>query len=345
MRSFQFPERVQSFFDLIHYQSTKSIQLWCHKNADIDSFGAAIGLYHLLKTMKKSLQLSIHVDSCSVVTKAFIDVLGVYINLSNFEKLPKSDMIVVIDFSNPETINSSWNSLSGFKVIIDHHEAIKKPPLTDECVCESDFVATCEIITALYVYTGIPIPPPIANYLLAGIIYDSQRFRLGDKDLFSSTNVLLRNGGDYQLIIKTLERPRPLSERIARIKAAQRMKKVRINGVVLLFSYVRSFEASAARALLNLGGDIALVVSERIDETRISIRASLRIVEKTKINICNQICIPLAEKFGGTGGGHEGAGGVNLKRKIEYAQILDAVLNIISNINTLVEQDTPDSTE
>jgi nanoRNase/pAp phosphatase (c-di-AMP/oligoRNAs hydrolase) len=345
MRSFQFPERVRSFFNLVHRQSTKSIQLWCHKNADIDSLGAAIGLYHLLKTIKKSLQVSIHVDSCSEITKAFIETLGVPTDLSNIYSSPESDMIIIVDFNTPEMISSEWNSYSGLKVIVDHHELDDKEVIADLYISEVNYIATCELITALYEYIGVHIPPFVANYLLAGIIYDSQRFRLADKDLFLSTNFLLEKGGKYSLILRTLEQYPPFSERIAKIKAAQRMKKIQFGEIIVLCSFVRSFEASAARALLSLGGDVALVVSERADETRISVRATSQIVKKTRINVCNHICLPLAKKFGGTGGGHEGAGGVNLKGKIKYAQVLDAILNLFSNINSLTKLNTLNSRE
>ncbi|MFX1511299.1 MAG: bifunctional oligoribonuclease/PAP phosphatase NrnA [Promethearchaeota archaeon] len=335
MRNFQYPEKVRSFFTLLHRQTTKSVQLWCHKNADIDSFGAAIGLYYLLKTIRKDLQISIHVNSYSELTKACIDALGLNISLSDHLAIPKCDIVVIVDFNNPEMIYSEWGSLTAFKVIIDHHEKVSKEEIADIYISETKFVATCELLIALYVHAKILIPTFVANYLLAGILYDSQRLRRADHDLFIAIDLLLKRGGDYSKVLRILDRYPSLSERIARIKAAQRMKRINLGEFILLASYVHSYEASAARALLAIGGDIVLVVSERVDETRISVRATSHIIEKIGINVCNQICVPLAKKFGGTGGGHEGAGGVNLKRKVKYDQILDTVLQIFSKMDTL----------
>ena len=54
-----------------------------------------------------------------------------------------------------------------------------------------------------------------------------------------------------------------LSEKIARLKASQRMKVYRKGDWIIATAEVSSFQASVARGFLNLGADVAIIVGEK----------------------------------------------------------------------------------
>jgi len=98
---------------------------------------------------------------------------------------------------------------------------------------------------------------------------------------------------------------------MARLKAAQRMQLHDIGGWTVATSNVGSFQASAARALLGLGADVAVVAGRDKRRLRASMRATERFYRETSIHLGRDIALPLGEEFGGAGSGHPTAAGVN----------------------------------
>ena len=109
----------------------------------------------------------------------------------------------------------------------------------------------------------------------------------------------------------TSERGR--SESIARLKAAQRMQLHQFGGWTLVTSNVSSYQASAARALIGLGADVAFVVGRDKGALRASIRATDRFYAETSVHLGRDVAMPLGEEFGGAGSGHTTAAGLNGK--------------------------------
>ena len=152
----------------------------------------------------------------------------------------------------------------------------------------------------------------IARSLISGIIFDTRRFLYSDQKLFECISYLLSSNPEAYLEAQTLfSSSKSISERTACLKAAQRMKRIQIDDSILLISHVSSYEAAAARSLIFLGGDIAIVIANRKTETRISLRMSSEFQEKTKLSLGKDVVPALIAKFGGTGGGHDAAAGYN----------------------------------
>jgi nanoRNase/pAp phosphatase (c-di-AMP/oligoRNAs hydrolase) len=105
--------------------------------------------------------------------------------------------------------------------------------------------------------------------------------------------------------------PMDLSERIARIKASKRAKIVRIDKWIIALSQVSAYQASAARALIDIGAHIAAVAGQKDKEVEISLRCTREFTEKTRIHLGKDIAKPLGEALSGMGGGHAMAAGVN----------------------------------
>jgi nanoRNase/pAp phosphatase (c-di-AMP/oligoRNAs hydrolase) len=102
-----------------------------------------------------------------------------------------------------------------------------------------------------------------AKALLAGIIFDSKFLSIGSADMFKSVSSLLEVTWDISKVRELFSSGYTVPEKIARIKAAQRMSYNRINGWVIAFSELGSFQSSGARVLISLGADVAVVTGTR----------------------------------------------------------------------------------
>ncbi|MEM1767109.1 MAG: DHHA1 domain-containing protein [Candidatus Bathyarchaeia archaeon] len=124
-------------------------------------------------------------------------------------------------------------------------------------------------------------------------------------------------GINAQELLPLLSLPMDFSEKVARLKACRRSKMFRINDWIVVVSHVSAYQASAARALIDLGADVAAVAGQRNDNLEVSIRCTRDFHEKTGIHLGRDIAKPLGEFLQGMGGGHATAAGVNGIGEIE----------------------------
>ena len=95
------------------------------------------------------------------------------------------------------------------------------------------------------------------------------------------------------------------------------MKYVEVGKYLVLFSEVSSFQASVARTLLDIGGDVGIAYGLNEKETRISVRSTQRFFKETKIDLGSILSEISGEQNnntgtspdlpGATGGGHSTA--------------------------------------
>jgi hypothetical protein len=111
--------------------------------------------------------------------------------------------------------------------------------------------------------------------------------------------------------------PIDLSERLARLKAVGRAKIHRIGEWVVAMSEISAFQASAARALLDVGADVAIVGGVKDGELRISLRSTQVFFEKTGLHLGRDIAAAIGSEIEGAGGGHGMSAGVNGKGDLE----------------------------
>ena len=172
----------------------------------------------------------------------------------------------------------------------------------------------------------------IATILLIGIIFDSRRFKHISQDTFKIVQFLIENGGNYDEALSILHQPMQVSEKIARIKGATRLKYYKVNNYIFAISYVSSFESSLARALINLGADFALTIAVQQDyEIRISMRCTSIFSSKNKINL-GEIANKITNIFEGSGGGHSTAAGINLFPTDKLPKEIDSIIDYFSNL-------------
>ena len=316
-----------------------------HKNADPDAIASSYALIELLKETKAGIKTYfILPEGLSAASKRLIENLKISIEMLQPKKLDNEiikniDSIFIVDTCSPEQlgvlkdiIQERANKAKIF--IIDHHFPHKD--LVDIAYAPlvlNDARATSEIVFLLYEKLGIPLSKEAANMLLAGIVYDTRHFILARPETFNIVAGLIKSGANYPTILKALQTKMDISERMARLKAAQRMHIHKINNWIIVTTNVGAYEASAARAILDLGADVAFVASEDKGEVRVSVRAKEDFCKSTGIHFGRDVMKPLGEFLRGGGGGHETAAAASGKGSAELALIkcLELLRNLLKS--------------
>ena len=296
------------FFEFLReYQNM--VILVMHSQADLDAVGSAIALTHLIRVINPNLIIRTLEPELSTLGEKLLDISNFQFDPIKIDQVTPPSLLILLDTNN---IDSNLIASKNQFVIIDHHiRTVLEVEVTFDFQFET-FRATAEIIASLYYHAKVSLTPQIIKSLLAGIVFDTRRFLYADRELFDCVNFLLRNNSDaYSETLNLFSSSRSYSEKLACIRAAQRMKRHQINDKILLFSYVSSFEAAAARSLIFLGGDIAIVIANRKQETRISFRTTQNFPKETGLSLGRDIIPNLIDRFGGTGGGHDSAAGYN----------------------------------
>ena len=130
-------------------------------------------------------------------------------------------------------------------------------------------------------------------------------------------------------VVQAIERPfYDRSRVIANLKAARRSEHFEFGPFILARTRVGAFEASAARNLVSMGADIALVAGEDGGSTSVTGRVSRRALDAGfHLGKFFQV---LAERTGGDGGGHAGAAG--FKAPMPVGAVEEQVLELAREV-------------
>lgn len=179
-----------------------------HRNADMDSFGASIGIARAAKNRNKKgyIVLSGVNPSIKNIYERMEAEAPEYLNLiltpeEAIQKLDESSLLVVVDNHKPSyTEAPELLELTDKIVLIDHHrrgaEFIEDPILT---YLEPYASSTCELVTEILYYMSdkMEISRFEADALLAGITVDTKNFtfQTGVRT-FEAASILKRAGAD-----------------------------------------------------------------------------------------------------------------------------------------------------
>jgi nanoRNase/pAp phosphatase (c-di-AMP/oligoRNAs hydrolase) len=99
----------------------------------------------------------------------------------------------------------------------------------------------------------------------------------------------------------------------------------RVDDWVIVTSQVSSFGGAAASNLISIGADVAFVASKEGDQVKISARAR-KCAINAGVNLA-KLMEEISVKYNGTGGGHEGAAGMDVRGDVEkmFASYTDYV--------------------
>lgn len=315
------------FLSYLKYLSGEII-LVMHPQADPDAVGAALAIQHLILEVNPNIVVKVFNPKISKLGQKLLDLL--YFEFSYTNTIPELTPIIFLDYS---PIEFNFPQSKTDVTIIDHHISQK---LSFELLFDfrdDQLNSTTEIIANMYNLCNIALNKESVQAMLAGIIFDTRRFLYTNDRLFQTINFLLHDfPSTYTEILPLFTSNRSKAEKIACIKAAQRMKRFMLNDIQILISRVSSFEAAAARSLIFLGGDIVFVIATRDDHSRMSIRSSQNFIQSTKISLGKDLIPAIITEFGGNGGGHDGAAGYNTTFKIELKEFQTFILSILKSM-------------
>ncbi len=264
-----------------------------HQNADSDAIGS---LFFLKNRIKGDIALPDHPDK---VAKRLVEYLSMEYILE--PDLSKYDQIIVVDTAGPEQLEPI--EIDGLEniIVIDHHTSNH----WEHDVLFQNRTSCAEIVYDII--DPVDITEAEAIGLLAGIMTDTSHFRRGDSLTFKIASEIMEKGSvDVQKVANIIEKERSYSEKICRLKGAQRVHFKEVNGYLIAYSRVKIFESSVSNLLLIAGADISFTGSQRDEVFIISGRAS-RDLLKSGIDL-GQMFTYIQESYSDLyGGGHKGA--------------------------------------
>ncbi len=291
----EFYNQLLDFHDILYL---------CHRNADPDALGSAFAL-------KEAIGGTIGIiDGCDRVASILAKQLNIdYI----INPTGEHDIIVVVD-------TSTLAQLNGYQLkkyaVIDHHATTS---LNENAAfyLHRNRSSTAEIVLEVLKTMEAPIMRRAAFALIAGIITDTGNFKHASADSFKAVAELIELSGiEYSAVMDVLSSlPQDISMRIAFLKAAQRSSIERVGEWVIVTSQVSSFGGAAASSLISIGADVAFVASEQDGLVKVSARAR-KFILNAGVNLA-KLMEELSMKFNGTGGGHEGAAGMDVQGDLE----------------------------
>jgi len=294
--------------------NTKFVSLLCHHNADPDAICSAYGFKNLLKQTRPTIETEIGTaHGISRLSKHLIQHIP--IDVKELPSIEKADAIILFDTNTIQQLDSLAEKIKERNtpmIVIDHHAPHPDTLLTAKlCITDEDSSSTCEITYKFYKETNIKLSENEAKALFLGIAFDTRHFVLANSSTLKTIAELVELGVDARETLPLLSLPMDFSERIARLKACRRAKLFKINEWVVALSHVSAYQASAARALIELGADVTAVAGQEAENIEISLRATTEFSKKTGIHLGKDIAKPIGEYIHGMGGGHSTAAGAN----------------------------------
>ncbi|MGN0366002.1 MAG: DHH family phosphoesterase [Suilimivivens sp.] len=286
-----------------------------HRLADVDSFGAAVGIYRIAEALEKSAYIVLNDVSTSL--KPMVDLFknheeyeeDMIVNSQQAIELAGSNTVLVVVDVNKPSITECPELLRMCKsiVVLDHHrqgtEVIENATLS---YVEAYASSTCEMVSEILQYTGdnIRITAEEADCMYSGIMIDTNNFmtKTGVRT-FEAAAFLRRNGADVTRVRKLFR------ENATEYKAkADAVSQAEIYRNVFAISTCTSEDiesptivgAQAANELLNIKGVKASFV---LTEYQNQIFVSARSIDEINVQI-------IMEKMGG--GGHLSTAGCQL---------------------------------
>lgn len=286
-----------------------------HRLADVDSFGAAVGIYRISTTLERKAHIVL--DDVSTSMRPMVDLFKSHEDYQEdmiigsqqaIELAGSNTVLVVVDVNKPSiTECPELLRLCKSIVVLDHHrqgtEVIENATLS---YVEAYASSACEMVSEILQYIGesIKISPEEADCMYSGIMIDTNNFmtKTGVRT-FEAAAFLRRNGADVTRVRKLFR-----EDAIEYKTKADAVSQAEIYRNAFAISTCSSegiqsptiVGAQAANELLNIRGVKASFV---LTEYQNQIFVSARSIDEVNVQV-------IMEKMGG--GGHLSAAGCQL---------------------------------
>lgn len=334
--------RIQELDKIIRILATPNQKklVLVHHNADPDSIGSAAAL----KIVFPNVDIGITGD-VSRTAERLLEALRV--SVVSEPELRNYNQVVLVDTASSAQLGPYAERIEN-PIVIDHHAPTPVWEHAKFYYCDETKSSCTEIIYEVIRIAhhlgfidfsfdsggsiNIEDLERVGLALLVGIVSDTANFRYATPFTFLTfANLLRQTGRQMDEILEIVEGDAidDPSRKTAHLKAAQRIvwKKVGPEGVLVATSNVSSFEASAAKAIMQIGADVCLVGAQRGDEVRISARARRGVTERYDLHL-GRLMHEIATTFKCGGGGHEGSAGLNGAGSAQV--ILDECVRVIT---------------
>ena len=308
-----------------------------HRLLDIDSFGAAVGIYRIAMAMNKKANIVVNEVTSSVRPMMERFTGGGEYPEDMFLTGPKAaelvdggTMLVVVDVNRPSiTDEPSLLKLIKTIVVLDHHRTSSE--IIDNAVLsyvEPYASSACEMVAEVlqYIMDGIKVRPAEADAMYAGIVIDTQNFtnQTGVRT-FEAAAFLRRSGADITRVRKLFREN--MKDYQAKAEAV-RKAEVYMDAFAISECPADGLDsptiigAQAANELLEIRGIKASVVLTDYNGT---IYFSARSIDEVNVQV-------MMEKLGG--GGHRTIAGAQM----EGVSVEDAKIRLKEVIRQMLEE-------
>jgi nanoRNase/pAp phosphatase (c-di-AMP/oligoRNAs hydrolase) len=324
--------------DFLNYLKGKNLLITTHDLADLDGFISGLALKYFFEKFFSNQNIDLVFSGLSKHTKNFMRKFTQKFPDFNFsfkedKQILKTDVIVIVDSNNLDQIRlSDDKDLHLPYLFIDHHLNLQRNhsgnKLSLNLICDT-YSSTSEIILELFNDYGIELTRPYKYLLISAILTDSGFLKYGNSETIKNLSKLVGDSVEIQDVLPLLERERDISEEIARIKALQRVKLIRVEDWLVGITHLSSFSASAASILTKVGFDIGIAVTEDKNGFRITTRAKSQVCLKTGLHLGK-----IASEINNvSGGGHDGAATLNGKNDLTESldQLIDKIKETLIN--------------
>ena len=286
-----------------------------HQIGDIDSLGAAIGIYRAVSFLDKSAHIVVNSFTSSVrpMMERFMNnpdyPADFFVSGDDaLQRIGENDVLVIVDVNRPSfTECPQLLEKAGTIVVLDHHRQTRE--VVEDAVLsyiEPYASSTCEMVAEIlqYMGDGIRIKSVEADAIYAGIIIDTNNFlnKTGVRT-FEAAAYLRRNGAD---IVRVRKMFRDKMEEFKARAEAVRDAEVFENSFAIGVCPADGLEsptvtgAQAANELLNIVGIKATFV---LTEYNNCIYISARSIDEVNVQL-------IMERLGG--GGHMNVAGAQM---------------------------------
>lgn len=308
-----------------------------HKMTDVDSFGAAIGIYRAASAMEK--KVNIVLNDISVTLRPLYESFknnpaypdDLFVNSYEAEELAdESTMVVVVDTNKPKmTECERLLKLTKTIAVLDHHrqsdEVIENAVLS---YIEPYASSACEMVAEVlqYISDDLKLNSMEANSMYAGILVDTNNFmtRTGVRT-FEAAAYLRRCGADITYVRKLLrDDMTSYRAKAAVISSAEVYRDVYAiaRGENLAIESPTIIGAQAANELLNIEEIKASFV---LTEYNGKIYISARAIDEVNVQI-------IMERLGG--GGHINTAGA----QFDHTDMERGIETLKKTIDIMIEE-------
>ena len=319
--------------DLFH--KCDNVFIVTHSRPDVDALGSAIGMSLICKRIKKKSFIVIddNYDKIEAATRKILEEVKDDFDFITADEvknvLTDNSLMIAVDV-NKDYLISVKEYLDKFKeiAILDHHKTDENTIKTQNMFIDDKISSTCEVVSKLIFQYGVKINKDQANYLLAGIILDTNKMSKNvGPETFSVAAKLASRGADAaianNMFLEDFEHDRAIQRLVDNTIFPTYIYAIAVDKDGKI--YESEDVAKAADYLLKYQVNASFAIAP-IDEETISISArSKGIIDVSKI----------MKLFGGGGGEHSAAAKV---KGMTVEEIKAKLNNILIPPNYLEEE-------